>query len=282
MITVSHPLRRIRAPTVVFRPVIISVSFIFAFQLLGMVEIFLKKKYLVDNLFGLVDIHNHILPGIDDGAKTVEDSRELLAGFSQIGVTHFICTPHIMHHHYDNTPGIIKGAHDLLLQSLASTALSDIKLDFAAEHMIDDNFEAILEKGEVLGLNRQHLLIEMSYLQPSFNFDVAVEKVFNSNYFPVLAHPERYMYFHQKYGKYAKMKAQGIKFQLNLMSLSADFYGSMVQKVAQKLLQDNLVDFVRSDIHNVHQLERMKEIKLNNGVLNRLMPIIEHTIETFY
>src|SRR5690606_1413572 len=247
-----------------------------------MVEIFLKKKFLVDNLFGLVDIHNHILPGIDDGAKTVEDSLDMIRGFSQIGVTHFICTPHIMHHHYDNTPETIKGAHELLLESMENTELSEIKLDFAAEHMIDDNFEAILEKGEVLGLNRQHLLIEMSYLQPALNFDLAVEKIFSKNYFPVLAHPERYMYFHQKYGKYAKMKAKGIKFQLNLMSLSADSYGSGVQKVAQKLLQDDLVDFVGSDIHNVQQLERLKEIKLNNGVLNRLMPIIEHTIETFY
>src|SRR5690606_4345229 len=159
MIKVGLPFRRILAPTVVFRPIIISVSFIFAFQLLGMVEIFLKKKFLVDNLFGLVDIHNHILPGIDDGAKSVEDSLDMIRGFSQIGVTHFICTPHIMHHHYDNTPKTIKGAHELLLESMENTELSEIKLDFAAEHMIDDNFEAILEKGEVLGLNRQHLLI---------------------------------------------------------------------------------------------------------------------------
>lgn len=247
-----------------------------------MVEIFLKKKYLVDNLFGLVDIHNHILPGIDDGAKTVEDSLQMLAGFSEIGVTHFICTPHIMHHHYDNTPETIIGAHEILINSLKDTDLSNINLDVAAEHMIDDNFEAILESGQVLGLNRHHLLIEMSYLQPSFNFDTAVEKIFNSNYFPVLAHPERYMYFHHKYGKYAKMKAKGIKFQMNLMSMDADSYGSGVQKVAQKMLQDNLVDFVGSDIHNLQQLERMKEIKLNNGVLNKLLPIIEHTIETFY
>lgn len=247
-----------------------------------MVEIFLKKKYLVDHLFGLVDIHNHILPGIDDGAKTVEDSMQLLSGFAEIGMTRFICTPHIMHHHYDNTPGTIKEAYDLLIKALEKTELSETRLGFAAEHMIDDNFEAILASGEVLGLDPRHLLIEMSYLQPAFNFDVAVDLIFSGGYFPVLAHPERYMYFHQSYGKYAKMKARGFKLQLNLLSLNPHSYGKGVHKVAQKLLQDNLVDFVGSDIHNFQQLERLKEIKLSNGVLNRLSPIIEYTIETFY
>jgi tyrosine-protein phosphatase YwqE len=247
-----------------------------------MVEFFLKIKYLVDYLHGLVDIHNHILPGIDDGAKTVDESTELIQGFSEFGVTHFICTPHIMHHHYDNNPKTIKNANDSLQKGLKKKKMNGVSIKYAAEHMIDDNFENILEQKQVLGLSEHHLLIEMSYLQPAFNFDYAVDQIIGNNFFPVLAHPERYMYFHQKYGIYTKMKADGIQFQLNLLSLGQGSYGKEVQKMAERLLKDQMIDYVGSDVHNIRQLERLKEIRLKNGTLHRLLPVIQRTIETFY
>ncbi len=247
-----------------------------------MFSFFQKKIYLVDYLHGLVDVHNHILPGIDDGAKTVEESIGLIKEFGQFGIKNFICTPHIMHLHYENTPKTISGAHRTLVSALEKTTLSEVFVGYAAEHMIDENFENILEKGQVVGLKDSFLLIEMSYLQPSLNFDIAVEKMAKLKYFPVLAHPERYMYFHQKYKTYPKMRANGIQFQLNLLSLTAESYGSGVQKMAVKLLEDQLVDFVGSDIHNMRQLNLLKEIKLQNKTLNLLLPVIENTIETFY
>lgn len=247
-----------------------------------MFSFFQKKTFLVDYLHGLVDMHNHILPGIDDGAKTVDDSIGLLKGFGEMGITHFICTPHIMHNHYDNTPKTIKQSHTSLISGLEKSSLSNISIAYAAEHMIDDNFETIMENGQVIALKGSYLLVEMSYLQPSFNFDIAVEKMAKRKYFPVLAHPERYMYFHQKYGTYRKMKTNGILYQLNLLSLSPVSYGSSVQKMAMKLLQDHLVDFVGSDIHNARQLELLKEIRIQNKSLNLLLPVIENTIETFY
>ncbi|MCK0159335.1 tyrosine-protein phosphatase [Allomuricauda sp. F6463D] len=247
-----------------------------------MISFFQKKIYLADYLHGLTDIHNHIIPGIDDGAKTVDESMGLINGFVELGVTNFRCTPHIMHNHYDNTPKTINKAHELLLQELERKGISDVKVNCAAEHMIDDNFEHILEKKEVMPLNKEYLLIEMSYLQPSFNFDVAIDKIAKHKYFPILAHPERYMYFHGKYGKYPSMKSNGISFQLNLLSLSSESYGAGVQKIAEKLLKDGLVDFVGSDVHNSRQLGLLKEIKLSKKVLNNLLPVIENTIQTFY
>lgn len=247
-----------------------------------MFSFFQKKEFLADHLHGLVDIHNHILPGIDDGAKTVDDSMDLINGLSEFGMTHFICTPHIMHNFYDNTPGTIKKAYDQLSMELGNKGLSNISIDCAAEHMIDDNFESILEKEEVMPLGKQYLLIEMSYLQPSFNFDIAVEKVVKHQYFPILAHPERYIYFHQKYGKYPSMKSNGILFQLNLLSLGSEAYGTGVQKMAEKLLSDKLIDFVGTDIHNSRQLSLLKEIKLSKKVLKQLLPVIENTIQSFY
>lgn len=247
-----------------------------------MFSFFQKKDYLVDHLHGLVDIHNHILPGIDDGAKTIDDSIGLIDGFSEFGVTRFICTPHIMHNMYDNTPTTIKKAHEQVMQKLNKAGVQDNHIDYAAEHMIDDNFEHILENNEVMPLGKDYLLIEMSYLQPSFNFDIAVEKIAKAKSFPILAHPERYMYFHGKYGKYTSMKSRGILFQLNLLSLTSESYGSGVQKIAEKLLKDGLIDFVGSDIHNIRQLNLLKEVKVSKGILDKLLPAIENTIQTFY
>jgi len=247
-----------------------------------MFTFFQRKVYLADYLHGLVDIHNHILPGIDDGAKSVEDSIALIDGFSELGVKSFICTPHIMHNHYDNTPNTIRKAFALLLKDLEKRGITDTSLDVAAEHMIDDNFENILQKNEVMPLHKEYLLVEMSFLQPSFNFETAIEEVARQHYFPILAHPERYMYYHQKYGKYASMKSNGILFQLNLLSLAPESYGSNITKMAEKMLGDNLIDFVGTDVHHVRQLALLKEVKLSAKVLNKLLPIMERTIHTFY
>lgn len=247
-----------------------------------MFSFFQKKEYLVDHLHGLVDIHNHILPGIDDGAKTVDDSLELLKGFSEFGMTNFICTPHIMHNHYDNTPNTINKAYDKLSRELDKNGMQDTKIQCAAEHMIDDNFENILENEKIMPLQNDYLLVEMSFLQPSLNFDVSIEKIAQHRYFPILAHPERYMYYHGKYGKYPSMKTKGILFQLNLLSLTTDSYGPEVEKVADKLLEDGLIDFVGTDVHNKRQLGLLKEIKVSKKLLTRLYPVIERTIQSFY
>ena len=237
---------------------------------------------MADYLHGFVDIHNHILPGIDDGAKSVEDSIGLINGFAELGVKNFICTPHIMHNHYDNTPLTIRKAHETLSVALEKKGLSDTNLRFAAEHMIDDNFEHILANGGTLSLKNEYLLIEMSYLQPSFYFEIAIEKIGKNNLFPVLAHPERYMYYHQKYGKYPTMKSKGILFQLNLLSLAPESYGEEATKITTKLLEDQLIDFIGTDVHNMRQLEVLKGIKLSQKLLHQLLPIIEKTIYTFY
>ena len=247
-----------------------------------MFDFFIKKKYLVDYLHGLVDIHNHIIPGIDDGAKNVAQSMELLRGFSELGVKKFICTPHIMHNQYDNTPKTIEAAHKVLMKEVDKNRELELILEYGAEHMIDDNFEHLLRNGEVVPLSNEYILIEMSYLQPSFNFELAVEKIGKHQLFPILAHPERYMYFHPKYGKYAAMKSEGILFQLNLLSLTPGSYGESVTKMGAKLLEDQLIDFVGTDIHNIRQLDTLKEIRLSNKLLKLLLPVIENTIRTFY
>lgn len=245
-----------------------------------MVSFFTKKKYLVDLLEGFIDIHNHILPGIDDGAKTVEDSMNIINGFAAFGVHDFIATPHIMHNYYDNTPTTIQNAMHVLQEALSAQNGRDVSVRVAAEHMIDSHFEQLLEEQKVMLLGREHLLIEMSYLQPPINFDEAVKAITNKWFFPILAHPERYNFLHSRRRKYAEFKEQNILFQLNMLSLG-EYYGKEVSKIALKLLEEGMIDFIGSDVHHVEHINALKKVTISKKVVNRLIPVIEKTIETF-
>tara|TARA_R110000796_G_scaffold252631_3_gene389352 strand:- start:11204 stop:11941 length:738 start_codon:yes stop_codon:yes gene_type:complete len=245
-----------------------------------MFHIFNKKKFLIDYLGHFVDIHNHILPGIDDGAKNINESIALLKEFSEIGIERFIATPHIMDNYYPNSPDTIQKSLSLLKNELITNNLTDISIDAAAEHMIDANFEDLLDKGEVMPINNNYLLIEMSYLQSSINFNEAITRIGAKRFFPILAHPERYSYLHNT-SKYEKYKRNGILFQVNLLSLGT-YYGSSIKKVAMNLIEKKQVDFIASDVHNLNHLNELKKIKVSQKEIDLLLPIIDNTIYTFY
>jgi len=246
-----------------------------------MFHIFGKQKFLVDYLQDFVDIHNHILPGIDDGAKTVKESVELIRGFGELGITNLVATPHIMNNLYQNTKETITASMDLLTNELITNDLKDISIEAAAEHMIDDNFEELLERDEVMPMRKSYLLVEMSYLQASINFDDAIIKTSSKQLFCILAHPERYNFLHAQMKKYNSYKKKGIQFQLNLLSLG-EYYGSEVPKIGLKLLNEGLIDYVASDVHNLNQLNSIKNLTITNKTLKLLLPVIDNTIKTFY
>ena len=246
-----------------------------------MFSFFRKSVFLVDYLDGFIDIHNHILPGIDDGAKTVDESIALIKGFSEFGVRHFIATPHIMENYYPNTEETITGSLQLLQNELRAKGIEQVQISAAAEHMIDANFEHLLANDGIMPFKDNYLLIEMSYLQPSLNFDDMVKKIKDKGYFPILAHPERYGYFHNRMRKHRQFRADDIFLQLNLLSLG-DFYGKSVQKMALKLLDAGLINFVASDVHNMHQLKSLQELKISEKVGAKLRPLIHATTHSFY
>jgi protein-tyrosine phosphatase len=246
-----------------------------------MFHIFGKKKFLVDYLQDFVDIHNHILPGIDDGAKTVKESVELIRGFGDLGITNLVATPHIMSNLYPNTKESITASLDLLTNELIANDLKNISIEAAAEHMIDDNFEELLERDGVMQMRKSYLLVEMSYLQASINFGDATQRVMKKGYFPILAHPERYGYWHKAKANYSAYKKKGIQYQLNLLSLS-DYYGPEVHKMALNLIDHGLIDYVASDIHRKDQIDYLKEIKIKRDLLEKVLPLINNTINIFY
>jgi protein-tyrosine phosphatase len=245
-----------------------------------MLEIFSKKLFLKDLLEGFVDIHNHILPGIDDGAKNIKESLMLLKNLEELGVKQFIPTPHIMQDFYPNTEETIGDAYELLLGSLNKRLLNKITINPAAEYMLDTKFESLLKQGQLFTLKGNYVLVEMSYFQPPINLEDLIFKIKTKGYIPVLAHPERYAFYHNNLDYYTRLKQLGCLFQLNLLSLS-DHYGKSVEKTGQYLIDNKLIDFVGTDTHNSLHIEKISNIVLNKKSKLNLLPIFQKTNTTF-
>lgn len=245
-----------------------------------MFSFFQKKYFLQDQLNGFVDIHNHILPGIDDGAADLNASVELIEGFEKIGIKSFISTPHIMNDYYPNTSESIGKAHNLLLNHLDNLG-KEIKIKAAAEYMMDQAFLELLEKEKLLTLKDNMVLVEMSYFQPPINLNEILFKLQTAQYKPVLAHPERYGFFHSKsLNKYEDLKSRGCFFQLNVLSLTGH-YGKGIQEIAFRLLENNMIDFLGTDTHQMRHLEKLSLAQLSKKHLELILPVIQRTRETF-
>jgi protein-tyrosine phosphatase len=242
-----------------------------------MFSIFRKKIYLVDFLEGMTDFHNHILPGIDDGAKTVDDSLDLIKGFHNIGIHNFVATPHVIGEYYPNTPQTISEAHENLKGHLENS----VTLNYAAEYMMDQHFMEIIEKKEVLVIEKNKVLVEMSYFQPPLNLNEILFKLQNNSHSPILAHPERYAYMHSKdLEKYRDLKSRGCEFQLNMLSLSGH-YGIGIQKIAFLLLENNLIDYICSDVHRINHLEKIRNIKFPQKFEKQIKLLRENNLKLF-
>lgn len=221
-------------------------------------------KELIPN--GFVDIHSHILPGIDDGAKNIDESLEMISEMKKMGFSKVIGTPHTYPGLYDNTTDSIKNA----FKKLENLRLKDIKLDYGTEYMLE---KSIIDKSrgkKLLCLKDNFVLVEMSFIsEPIGLFDIIYEMKVNG-YTPVLAHPERYLFLSKK--KYIELKKRGCLFQANLLS-TTDYYGAHIRKNLEKLLADNIIDFVGSDIHNLLHISAFKRnVKIKNvEILNKII-----------
>ncbi len=223
---------------------------------------------------GFVDIHSHLLPGIDDGAKDIEDTIALITKMKSYGIKNFITTPHVLGTVYPNTSAIILNKLDTVKKALSERNIHDVNIRAAAEYMLDEQFSEKLANNEILTLKDNYILVEMSYFNPPMNLYDILFEIQLKGYKPVLAHPERYNFYHNDYNNYNKLKRAGCLFQLNLLSLTEQ-YGKHVQKTANKLITDNMYDFVGTDTHKKEHLELLKtigtkknEIKINHLLLN--------------
>ena len=200
-----------------------------------------------------IDFHSHLLFGIDDGAKTFEDTLSLTTAMMDFGVKEFITTPHIIQHVWENNRKIITAKKDEVVSLLQK---KDINLPFkaAAEYLMDDHFVKLFQSEQLLTLKDNYVLVEMSYINAPIQlydilFDLQV-----AGYKPVLAHPERYVFYHKNFSEYSKLKKAGCLFQLNILS-TVGYYGEGVFVTAKKLLESGMIDFVGSDVHHKKHIE---------------------------
>lgn len=213
---------------------------------------FKKRVLLRDKAIfkGFTDWHSHILPGVDDGVQTMAESLEILSSYEQLGVKVVWLTPHIM----EDIPNTLSLLRERFAE-LQAAYRGNVKLYLAAENMLDNLFDERLEKNEVLplGETNDHLLVETSYFNPPMNLYDILERIKAKGYYPVLAHPERYVYMEK--ADYQQLKELGVKFQLNLPSLYG-LYGKHVQEKAEQLKKKAFYDYVGTDIHSVWLLQK--------------------------
>ncbi len=233
-------------------------------------DLFKKKNREPELDFSVVgtDLHSHFIPGIDDGAQTIEQSLALISKMKDLGFSKLITTPHIMADYFRNTPEIILKGLDIVREALLKNNI-DIQLEAAAEYYFDENFQSKLDKGPLLTLGKDFVLFELSFVNFPTNVFDGVARLQDKGYTPILAHPERYPYFYGFDEILHRFKATGCYLQINTLSLTG-YYGVSTQKAAEHLVDSDLVDFIGSDMHHLRHAAALKK-SLNMPYIKRLL-----------
>jgi len=229
------------------------------------------------------DMHSHLLPGLDDGAETLVHSLDLLRELRTLGFRKLVMTPHIMGDFYKNTPQGIRAALHTLTQAAAEAGLDDVALECAAEYYLDEWLGRKLADGQELlsfGGDKRYLLFETSYMNEPFNLQATIFELKAAGYRPVLAHPERYVYFYGRFAEIEKLRQEyGVLLQLNLNSL-AGYYSPAARQVAEKMIDAGLVDFVGTDTHHLRHTEALATKTLKSAYFRKLLalPLLNNTL----
>jgi len=237
---------------------------------------FSGKQSLVSSFLmeGFIDTHCHILPGVDDGVQTYEDSIAALHFLYSMGVRHVCLTPHIMSNFPKNTASFLKQTFEAFRQRLAEEGVGRAPtLRLCAEYMLEPAFEQHKSEG-LLTYADEHVLVETSYLTPPVGFNAIIEQLLEEGYMPVLAHPERYLYMSVK--DYDRLKEMGAKFQLNILSLTGA-YGKSPWHNAETLLRGGYYDFAGTDFHHLERHRAAFRAKmLTEGRVEALQAIFDN------
>ena len=224
-----------------------------------------------------VDMHSHLIPGIDDGVKTISESVEMIRAFAALGYRKLITTPHVMSDYYRNSPETILEGLETVKAAVKAEGIS-IELGAAAEYYLDEMLIPKIKSGEILTFGSNYLLFEISYVNPPDNIMNAVFEMNIAGYTPVLAHPERYPFWYEKFDEFEKLKEAGVLLQLNVNSLIG-YYGPGARQYAEKFINAGMIDFIGSDLHGQRHLEALQKVVhdktlhklLHQGIKNNLL-----------
>lgn len=237
------------------------------------------KKREIENYIPplTTDLHSHLLPGVDDGVKTVSESLELLNQFQDLGFTKLIISPHV-HELYRNTANSLLTHYENFTQTLANSGLF-IQLQLTAEYNLDDWFLSQFANNEtLLPFAGNHLLFETNFFAEPLILNEIIFKMKSKKYIPVLAHPERYMYLHNNLARLEDLQQRGVLFQLNSISL-AGAYGPAVERTARELIDRGMVQFLGSDCHNKIHFELLRKASKTRYYQKALaLPLLNYSI----
>lgn len=236
-----------------------------------------SKEPSIDFSSIATDMHSHIIPSIDDGAPNLETALAMARKYVALGFKKVIATPHVMADFYRNTPDTINKGLDVLKEGLLKNEI-DLEVEAAAEYYFDETFINKLNRKEVLGFGNNYLLFELSYINQPPNLLDVLFKIQDAGFYPVLAHPERYPYYHGSIENYQQIKEYGCFLQLNTISLTG-YYGKGVKSAAESLVDYNCVSFLGSDMHHLRHAQALKnslnlsrvEKLIGQGQLNNLL-----------
>jgi tyrosine-protein phosphatase YwqE len=210
-------------------------------------------------------MHSHLIPAVDDGSPGVEESLTLIRGMLDLGYEKLITSPHVMQDMYPNTPSTIGMGLDEIKRSWA-----DVPLQAAAEYFLDDHVLDIIQRDErLMTIKDNMVLMEFSFISPPLGVKEMIFELQMKGYQPILAHPERYTYFHRQPREYEELKAAGCLFQSNILSFSG-YYGGSVKDAAEYLVNHNLLDLLGSDLHHDRHLSSLRQLPFTPS-LQKLM-----------
>ncbi len=231
-----------------------------------------KKEYLPLN----TDIHSHLLYGIDDGVKTLQEAEEVVLALQECGYTKLVTTPHSMSDRYPNDAATIVGKLEELRNHLRTKSI-EMHIEAAAEYYFDEFlFEQVNDNKPLLTFGSRYLLFETNYLSEPFQLKDFIFKITTQGYKPVLAHPERYQYMTQQ--KAEDLRDRGVLFQINIMSL-AGHYSKPIQTMANDFIDRGWIDFLGSDCHNSLHIEVLKKAMMSKHFKKALeLPLLNRML----
>lgn len=222
-----------------------------------------ESKILKDS----TDRHSHILYGVDDGIKTLEDSLSVLAFQESLGVKDVWCTPHIM----EDVPNSTEFLKERFAE-LCSSYKGSVKLHLAAEYMLDTVFEKRLEDRDLLTMEDDMILVETSTIAPPYDLKGSLKEIMTAGYRPLLAHPERYRFLSEK--DYSELYEIGVRFQLNLASVTG-YYGETAKKKAEIILGKGWYMVAGSDCHRYSSIRQQYARKaISSKLMKQLSTIL--------
>lgn len=196
----------------------------------------------------MIDFHSHILPGVDDGSTSIEETMQLIKEASKVGFTKIISTSHYIEEQYEYDEATRKQFLEILNSGI-KTLGENVELYLGSEIYASYDMVELLKEAKASSINNsRYVLFELPMQNEFPNFKNIIYKLLANNYIPIIAHPERYAYVKENPNWLIEFIEIGVLFQANYGSIIG-IYGKQAQKTVKQLLKNNMIHFLGTDVH---------------------------------